>query len=159
ADYAVTDLGSAGTHDVLTVTDDHSTGVDEDGHPFDLLSNSTDDQTATPTWTHVGHHHDGNDGMRWLQSDYSSDGGARTTSHSWGTLNGVPFEDSSTQTDGSTPRSFTLSGNSDTIDPKVLPDTYPFARPATADFPIYYGYTGSILGPEGGSIGSVVGRG
>jgi hypothetical protein len=158
ADFHVTEFASMDAHDVLTITNDYSTGLDEDGQPFQMTSNYTGDRTTNGTYTNDFDYHDANDGPRLLNSTYSSGANSRTDFHLWGVRNGAAFDDTDSQYESGGP-SFGIPGDAVPIESPVLYQAYPYTRPDSSGFLVAYG--GADRPPPAASVGllqSGVGR-
>jgi hypothetical protein len=143
-----------GAHDVLTITDDYSTGLDEDGQPFQMTSNYTSDRTTGGTYTNDFDYHDGNDGPRLLNSTYSSEEDSTTDFHLLGVRNGTAFDDTNSQYESGGP-SFGISGDNFPLDSPDLYQAYPYTTPDSSRFLIPYG--GPDRPPPADSIGLLQG--
>jgi hypothetical protein len=83
-------------------------------------------------------YHEGDDGTTLTGEAFTHDAGSETAFHSWGTRNGVGFDETST-TSESDSRSFALPGGPTPITPSELYDAYPFDAADAGQFLVGYG--------------------
>ncbi len=115
ADYQSVETASYSVADSYAVNGDHSTGYDEEtGDPYDLLFNYSNASTGSGNLTITSNYHDGNDGMELAGESFAGSGSSNATVRSWGTQNGVAFDDTSVTPD-SWNTSFSLPGGSGPI--------------------------------------------
>jgi hypothetical protein len=154
ADFHVTESSSVGAHDVLTVTNDQSSGLDDDGLPFEMTSSYTTDRTTSGTYTNDFNYHDGNDGPRLLDSTYSSDDNGTLDFHIWGVRNGAAFDNTDHQYESGGP-AFGIPGDNVPIDSPVLYQAYPYTTPDSSGFLVAYG--GPDRPPPANTLGQLQG--
>lgn len=96
ADYHAIETGSFAVANRYTLNDDHTTGYDDEtGEPYDLLFNFDRISTGSGSTTITHDYHDGGDGLELTGMSLVGSGSSDVSIHSWGTRNGLEFDDTS----------------------------------------------------------------
>lgn len=88
ADYHAVETGSYSVGNSYMVNDEHSSGYDDDGEPFDLVFNFHRDATGSGSLTHSHEYHDGGSGLALTGESFAGSGSDQIDSRVWGSRNG-----------------------------------------------------------------------
>ena len=137
ATFQAVESGFFAVANSYTVTDEHIAGYDEDYQPVALVFNYSSGTTGSGSYTHTHNYHDSGDGLELTLASFDTSGSGATDVHSWGTRNGVPFDDTS-QTPESLSSSVTFAGDSGAVvTPTGLEDAFPL-RGMTTGSPVFF---------------------
>ncbi len=99
ADYQLVSTATFAVANGYQVLDSETSGTDVDGYPVEQLFNMSQTTNGAGTATLEHHLHDAGPGLEITYSSYTSDGSVTGSTHSWGTQNGVGFDESSVSID------------------------------------------------------------
>lgn len=93
ADYHAVETGTYAVANAYTVSNDYSTGIDEDGDAYSLNFNYVSTRSGSGTTTGTYDFHDTAQGMTLTGETLGITGSTTDVTHTWGTRNGVAFND------------------------------------------------------------------
>jgi len=114
ANYHAVEIGNYTLANAYTVSNNTSSGIDEDGDPYTLTFNYASQSNGSGTATSTHDYHDSGAGLSLTGATVAFVGTSTLTSHSWGTRNGTIFDDTDTSTEVAND-SLTLPGSAGII--------------------------------------------